>query len=369
MINCFKSIYKNKKVLVTGHTGFKGAWLCLWLKQLGAEVIGYSLKPETTPNLFELLNLQEDITSIIGDIRDEENLTKVIDIYKPEIVFHLAAQSLVRVSYDEPKMTYETNVIGTLNLFEAIKKSSSVKVIVNITTDKCYENKEWVYSYRENDAMGGYDPYSSSKACCELLTSSYRNSYFSKNNIAISSVRAGNVLGGGDWAKDRLIPDIVKSLKDKKNILIRNPKAIRPWQYVLEPLSAYLLLATLMLEDTNKYSEGWNFGPDENINLNVENIIEKCINIWGEGSYTIDKSANPHEANLLNLDITKAKNVMNWFPVYNIEETLTESISWYKNFYTNETFNVKDYSIKQIEKYVLKAKEKNILWSRNNYFI
>lgn len=227
MIDCFKSIYRNKKVLVTGHTGFKGSWLCLWLKQLGADVIGYSLNPNTKPNLFQLLNLETEVTNIIGDIRDEENITKTIKKYEPEIIFHLAAQPLVKLSYEEPKLTYETNVIGTLNLFEAIRKSNNTKVIINVTTDKCYENKEWNYSYRENDALGGYDPYSSSKGCAELLTSCYRNSYFNSNRIAISSVRAGNVIGGGDWAKDRLIPDIVKSLNNKNDILIRNPNKIK----------------------------------------------------------------------------------------------------------------------------------------------
>lgn len=283
MIDCFKSIYRNKKVLVTGHTGFKGSWLCLWLKQLGADVIGYSLNPNTKPNLFQLLNLETEVTNIIGDIRDEENITKTIKKYEPEIIFHLAAQPLVKLSYEEPKLTYETNVIGTLNLFEAIRKSNNTKVIINVTTDKCYENKEWNYSYRENDALGGYDPYSSSKGCAELLTSCYRNSYFSSNKIAISSVRAGNVIGGGDWAKDRLIPDIVKSLNNKNDILIRNPNAIRPWQYVLEPLSGYLWLGALMFEDFEKYSQAWNFGSNDNVNLNVKNIVEKAINIFRGG--------------------------------------------------------------------------------------
>lgn len=366
MIDCFKSIYRNKKVLVTGHTGFKGSWLCLWLKQLGADVIGYSLNPNTKPNLFQLLNLETEVTNIIGDIRDEENITKTIKKYEPEIIFHLAAQPLVKLSYEEPKLTYETNVIGTLNLFEAIRKSNNTKVIINVTTDKCYENKEWNYSYRENDALGGYDPYSSSKGCAELLTSCYRNSYFSSNKIAISSVRAGNVIGGGDWAKDRLIPDIVKSLNNKNDILIRNPNAIRPWQYVLEPLSGYLWLGALMFEDFEKYSQAWNFGPNDNVNLNVKNIVEKAINIFRGGvqNYILDENKNHHEANLLSLDITKAKNIINWFPVYNLENALIETINWYKEFYNNKNFNAKHYSINQIKKYVFKAKEKNLLWSK-----
>lgn len=362
---CFKSIYKNKKVLVTGHTGFKGSWLCLWLKQLGAEVIGYSLNPDTNPNLFELLNLESEITSVIGDIRDEEKLTNVVKEYEPEFIFHLAAQPLVRFSYDNPKLTYETNVIGTLNLFEAVRKSNTVKVIINITTDKCYENKEWNYSYRENDAMGGYDPYSSSKGCAELLTSSYRNSYFNESKTAVSSVRAGNVIGGGDWSKDRLIPDIVKYLNKNENIKIRNPNAVRPWQHVLEPLSGYLWLGALMFEDYKKYSDGWNFGPNENINLTVKDIIEKSINIWGCGNYLVDNSKNPHEANLLSLDITKVKNIIKWFPVYSNEESLFETITWYKEFYNNKNFDAKKYSINQIEKYILKSRKANILWSKN----
>lgn len=361
---CFDNIYYRKKVLVTGHTGFKGAWLCLWLKELGADVIGYSLKPNTNPSLFEILNIESEIISIIGDIRDEKYLNNIVQKYKPEIVFHLAAQPLVRVSYLEPKNTYETNVIGTLNLFEAIKNSDSVKSIVNITTDKCYENKEWVYGYREIDPMGGYDPYSSSKGCVELLTNSYRQSFFNNLNISVASVRAGNVIGGGDWSSDRLVPDIVKAISKNKDITIRNPYSTRPWQHVLEPLSGYLWIGALMLQNYNNYSEGWNFGPNDNDVLSVEEVVKKSIGFWGRGNYTIDRCEKSlHEANLLKLDISKAKDKLRWKPVYNSDKAIEESIKWYKEFYENEMFNAKEFSINQIRNYIKEAKNKNILWS------
>ena len=255
----FKNFYTNKKILITGHTGFKGSWLTLWLTELGAEVIGYSLEPPIKPSLFEVFNLKNRIIHIIGDIRDEEKLKDVFKEYKPEIIFHLAAQPLVRLSYQEPKLTYETNVIGTLNLFEGVKEMESVRVVINVTSDKCYENKEWVYGYRENDPMGGYDPYSSSKGCTELLTAAYRNSYFNPKDygkthqVSLASVRAGNVIGGGDWQVDRLVPDCVKALSKGETVKIRNPHAIRPWQHVLEPLSGYLFLAMRMWEEPTKY--------------------------------------------------------------------------------------------------------------------
>lgn len=364
MLNSFKSIYKGRRVLVTGHTGFKGSWLCLWLKQLGAEVIGYSLAPNTNPSFFEVLNIETEITSIIGDIRDEEYLTDTIQKYKPEIVFHLAAQPLVRLSYFEPKVTYETNVMGTLNLFEAVRKSNSVKAIINITTDKCYENKEWVYGYRETDPMGGYDPYSSSKGCAELLTASYRRSFFDDLNISIASVRAGNVIGGGDWAKDRLVPDIARAISRNKEIITRNPNATRPWQHVLEPLSGYLWIGALMMENSKIYSDGWNFGPDDSDVLSVEAVIKKSIDTWESGSYIVDNSDNNlHEANLLKLDISKAKSKLKWKPVYNSDKAIEETINWYKEFYENKSFNAKEFSIKQINDYAKEAKNKKIIWS------
>lgn len=364
MVNLFNSIYKGKKVLVTGHTGFKGAWLCLWLKELGANVIGYSLNPNTKPSFFEILNIDKEIVSIIGDIRDEKYLNDVIENYEPEIVFHLAAQPLVRLSYIDPKNTYETNVIGTLNLFESIRKSSSVKAIVNITTDKCYDNKEWVYGYRETDPMGGYDPYSSSKGCVELLTNSYRQSFFNNLNISVASVRAGNVIGGGDWAEDRLIPDIARAISQNKEIITRNPNATRPWQYVLEPLSGYLLIGSYMLENTIDCSEAWNFGPNDNDILSVDEVIKKSITTWGKGKFRIDNYDNhPHEAKLLKLDISKAKANLKWKPIYNSNIAIDETIKWYKEFYENDKFDVKQFSIYQIRNYVEKAKNNNVVWS------
>ncbi|MDI6603791.1 MAG: CDP-glucose 4,6-dehydratase [Thermoanaerobacteraceae bacterium] len=360
--NIFSKIYKNKKVLITGHTGFKGSWLTLWLKELGADVLGYSLEPPTEPNLFTVLDLEKEIRHIIGDIRDGEKLYKVFQEFNPEIVFHLAAQPLVRLSYKEPKLTYETNIIGTVNLYEAVRKSNSVKSVITITTDKCYENKEWVYGYRENDPMGGFDPYSSSKGCVELITSAYRNSYFDNMGIALSSVRAGNVIGGGDWAEDRLIPDFVKSLSQDKEIVIRNPLAIRPWQHVLEPLSGYLWLGSLMLQDCKKYSSGWNFGPNDEDTINVEKVITAAISNWGKGSYMIDKSQQPHEAKFLKLDISKARFELKWKPVYNVYEAIEETIDWYKIYYEGKT-NMKDFTINQINEYIKTAKEKKLIWS------
>ena len=338
-IKDIKDIYKNKKVLITGHTGFKGSWLSLWLLELGANVIGYSLEPPTHPNLFEALSLNKKLIHIIGDVRDEKKLSSVFKKYKPEFVFHLAAQPLVRLSYTEPKLTYETNIIGTINVLEAVRKTDSVRVCVVITTDKCYENKEWVYGYRETDPMGGYDPYSSSKACAELIVSAYRNSFFNPrdydkiHNIALSSVRAGNVIGGGDWGEDRLIPDCIKTLSKNKIINIRNPQATRPWQYVLEPLSGYLLLGSKMYKDGKRYSSAWNFGPNDDDIITVEEIVKLVIQNWGNGYYKVDTSSQPHEAGLLKLDTSKACTFLGWKPVYNLCEAIKRTINWYKYFY------------------------------------
>jgi CDP-glucose 4,6-dehydratase len=274
----FNGIYNNKTVLVTGHTGFKGSWLCFWLIQMGAKVIGYSLEPPTSPNHFELLNL--DMVSVIGDIRDSDKLNAVFAQYQPEIVFHLAAQPLVRLSYKEPVETFETNVIGTLKVFEACRNTKSVRAIVNITSDKCYENKEWVWGYRENDPMGGYDPYSASKGCAELVTSSYRNSFFNVNeygkshNVLLASCRAGNVIGGGDWAKDRLMTDIMVAVSEGKKVVIRNPRATMPWQHVLEPLSGYLMLGQKLFEGKKEFAQAWNFGPGEQGAITVKEVVE-----------------------------------------------------------------------------------------------
>jgi len=337
----FREIYENRKVLITGHTGFKGSWLSLWLTELGAKVIGYSLEPPTKPNLFKSINLKDKITHIIGDIRDEEHLISVFEKYRPEFVFHLAAQSLVRFSYREPKLTYETNVIGTVNVLEALRKTKSVKVCIIVTSDKCYENNEWVYGYREIDPMGGYDPYSSSKGCAELVTSAYRRSFFNPeeysktHNVALSSVRAGNVIGGGDWGEDRIIPDCMRALSKGESIIIRNPSVIRPWQYVLEPLSGYLLLGALMYKNGVKYSDAWNFGPNDESIITVEELVKLVIKHWGSGTYTVDTSSHPHEARLLKLDSSKARALLGWKPIYDIYEAVKITISWYKNFYNN----------------------------------
>ena len=336
----FREIYGNRRVLITGHTGFKGSWLSLWLTELGANVIGYSLEPPTEPNLFESVNLKDKITHIIGDVRDEEHLISVFEKYPPEFVFHLAAQPLVRISYKEPKLTYETNVLGTVNVLEAIRKTNSVRVGVIITSDKCYENREWIYGYRETDPMGGYDPYSSSKGCAELVTAAYRRAFFNLEDygrihkVSLSSVRAGNVIGGGDWGEDRIIPDCIKALYQKKEIVVRNPLAMRPWQYVLEPLSGYLLLGALMYKEGAKYSDAWNFGPSDESIITVEELVKLVIKHWGSGgTYTIDTSSHPHEAGLLKLDACKARALLGWKPIYDVYEAVERTISWYKNFY------------------------------------
>lgn len=368
MNNLFNNIYKDKKVLVTGHTGFKGSWLTQWLINLGADVCGYSLNPPTEINLFNELKVEQEINHNISDIRDYDSLSKVLNNFKPEIVFHLAAQSLVRESYLTPIDTFQTNVIGTANVLEAIRHCDSVKVGVIITTDKCYENKEWVYGYRENDPMGGYDPYSASKGCAELVTSSYRNSFFNvdkfgiSHNVSIASTRAGNVIGGGDWAVDRLVPDCIDALTKNKTIFIRNPISTRPWQHVLEPLSGYLCLAAKMFEDGKKYSESWNFGPKDEDVLTVEELVNYMINFWGDGNYKVISDNIYHEAKLLKLDISKAFFKLKWKPVYRASDAIKKSVEWYKSFYQDNQY-IKSLTISQINDYINKSKELNIEWS------
>lgn len=355
-IDLFNGFYRDKTVLVTGHTGFKGSWLSIWLHELGANVIGYSLDPYTDKDNFVITNLKNRIVDIRSDIRDENKLNNVFAKYKPQVVFHLAAQPLVKLSFEKPKETYDINVMGTLNVLECIRKSESVKVGVMITTDKCYENKEQIWPYRENDPMGGYDPYSSSKGCCELLIASYRNSFMNPKNYenhgkAIASVRAGNVIGGGDWAKDRIIPDSIRALQNKNVINVRNPKAIRPWQHVLEPLSGYMELAKDMYSDGVSYSNGWNFGPDYKSLVPVSNIVDLVISNWGSGNWqdVSDKNA-PHEANLLSLDCTKARTYLNWQPRLNINQTIKLTVDWYKYYLNN--FDIYDFDVSQIQSYV-----------------
>jgi len=361
--NLFGNIYKDRSVLVTGHTGFKGSWLSLWLKELGAKVIGYSLKPLSTPNHFDLL--KPAIVSIIGDIKDTKKLDKTVRTHKPEIVFHLAAQSLVRYSYKNPVETYETNVIGTVNVFEACRNSKSVKAILNITSDKCYENREWVWGYRENDPMGGHDPYSASKGCAELITSSYRNSFFNlsgylkTHNILLASARAGNVIGGGDWAYDRLIPDIMRAVSKNEKVRIRNPKATRPWQHVLEPLSGYLMLGQRLLEGDREFAEGWNFGPGDENSIDVETVIKNIKKRWDKIEYSIQKGVkNPHEANLLKLDCSKAHLKLKWIPNWDFEKTMEVTVRWYKEFYENGRIP----SLDDLYEYIADSKNKRLKW-------
>ena len=352
MNNLFQGIYKGKKVLLTGSTGFKGSWLVLLLKKLGASVYGYSLNPNTTPNMFSECNINSIIDKqVIGDIKDSELLNKVVCECKPDIIFHLAAQPLVRLSYEQPKDTYETNVIGTLNVYEAVRKSKCVKAIVSITTDKCYENKEWEYGYREIDPMGGYDPYSSSKGCVELLSNSYRRSFYEKEGILLATARAGNVIGGGDWAKDRLIPDFVRAIDKNEKINIRNPLAIRPWQHVLEPLYGYLTLGAELLKGNEDIASAWNFGPNDLNVLSVKEVLDKCIGIFGRGGYKIDDSNQPHEALLLKLDISKAKSILKWKPILDVDKAIEMTIDWYKYFYNKEG-NILNYTNNQINYYL-----------------
>ena len=349
------SFWTGKKVLVTGHTGFKGSWLCLWLQSLGAEVTGYSLKPPTNPNLFEVADVGSGMTSVIGDIRDLARLQSVFAEVKPEIVFHLAAQPLVRASYVDPVETYSTNVLGTVHLLEAVRNTSSVRAVVNVTSDKCYENREWVWGYREHEPMGGHDPYSNSKGCAELVTSSFRNSFFnperhSSHGVALASARAGNVIGGGDWAADRLIPDILRAIGKGEPVVIRNPDSIRPWQHVLEPLSGYLQLAEKLYVEGARYGEGWNFGPNDEDAKPVSWIVGNLTKSWGEGaSWKLDDSEHPHEAHYLKLDCSKAKMDLGWHPRWSLSHSLEKIIEWHRAWHAGE--DMRQVTLGQIEQF------------------
>jgi CDP-glucose 4,6-dehydratase len=364
MKNLFGGIYQGKKVLVTGFTGFKGSWLAQWLKLLGADVYGYALNAPSDPSHYSLLKM--DINECIADVRDAKALSDFIEEIKPEIVFHLAAQALVRESYSNPSETFSTNVMGTLNVYESCRKTSSVGAIVNITSDKCYENKEWIWGYRENDPMGGFDPYSASKGCAEILTSSFRNSYFNLNeykkshHLLLASARAGNVIGGGDWATDRLIPDMIRAASLNNSVQIRNPKATRPWQHVLEPLSGYLTLGWRLLEERMEFADGWNFGPDLQSNLSVEDIVHTSQMYWDkiQVNYSSDKSEH-HEANLLMLDCSKANKLLKWKSVWDIETTLEKTIFWYKKLYSEGVV----VTLQDIDNYVVSAQEANLIWT------
>lgn len=344
-----KAFWQGKKVLVTGHTGFKGSWLSLWLQSLQAEVIGFALPPPTTPSLFIAANLSQHMTSIVGDIRDADFLQATINTYHPDIIIHMAAQSLVLPSYEHPIDTYTTNVMGTLFLLEAARQSNCVRVIVNVTSDKCYENSG-AHAYHENDPLGGLDPYSSSKACAELITHSYRHAFFNNATLRLASVRAGNVIGGGDWATHRLIPDIIRACAHQQTLQVRHPQAIRPWQHVLAPLHGYLILAEKLYEAPQGFSEAWNFGPNNDDNKSVDWIVNYICNLWG---YTPEQLINPNvlvnETPHLTLNCSKANAKLQWKQYWNIEKSLQETVKWYQAFYHGE--NMHDYTLDQIKAY------------------
>jgi CDP-glucose 4,6-dehydratase len=345
------NFWQNKRVLITGHTGFKGSWLAFWLKLLGAEVCGYSLAPEAEPNLFENLKIENQIKkSVVGDVRNLNLFEKTLADFQPEIVFHLAAQSLVRRSYREPVDTYTTNVIGTINVLDAVRRVDSVKSVVIITTDKVYENKEWLWSYRENERLGGFDPYSNSKACAELAVSAYRNSFFAESDCLIATARAGNVIGGGDWSEDRLLPDVFRSLVFGERLEIRSPQAIRPWQHVLEPLAGYMMLAEKLHKGEKDFAEAWNFGPSDEDTKPVGWVLEEIRRIWNEPvNWKIAEGIQPHEANLLKLDSAKAKNRLRWLPKLSLPEAVDLTVDWYKNF--KHRADLTDVTRKQIKFY------------------
>lgn len=353
MLSNLKEVYKGKKVFLTGHTGFKGSWLLKILNMLGAEVKGYALHPVEEPNLYNVIRGDEICQSVIADLRNRETLKAAVLDFQPDFVFHLAAQPLVRLSYQIPSETFEVNAIGTANLLDAIMLLDKPCYCVLITTDKVYHNNEWEYPYRENDPLGGYDPYSASKACAELVIDSYRNSFFNVKHYhthkkAIAVGRAGNVIGGGDWSKNRLIPDIVNALNDNEKIEIRNPDSVRPWQHVLEPLAGYLLLGAKLYSAPQQFSQAYNFGPDLNDALPVSKMVAMAIDCWGSGAYYINKDINhPHEAGLLKLDVSKAKAELNWAPKMNANEAVRNTINWYKEFYKKG--DITDYTTKQIQ--------------------
>lgn len=333
-----KSFYQGKRVFITGHTGFKGSWLAFWLTLLGADVTGYALPPKRQADHFNLLGLSELLHHIEGDIRDGNQLKNAVAEAQPDIVFHLAAQAIVRASYDDPKETFDTNVGGSVNLLEAVRHTSSARSLIYVTSDKCYENKEWIWGYRENDDLGGRDPYSASKAAAEIVFRAYRDSFFNKcETLGAASVRAGNVIGGGDWAADRIVPDIIQSLKKNQPVVLRNPNATRPWQHVLEPLSGYLLLAQRLYKNPDKFSGSWNFGPDGEAVHTVRELTENIFAVWGAGELIVDSPPGmPHEAGLLHLNCDKARHVLGWKPRWDFERTVKETAGWYQSILNGE---------------------------------
>jgi CDP-glucose 4,6-dehydratase len=364
------SFWQGRRVLITGHTGFKGSWLSLWLEQLGASVCGIALHPPTEPSMFKEAGVQQGMRSEIADIRDIERVKSILREHRPHVVFHLAAQPLVRKSYEDPVGTYSTNVLGTVNLLESVRGCNSVRAIVVITTDKCYENKEWVWPYRETDRLGGYDPYSNSKACTELVVSAYRNSFFppehyDRHGLAIASARAGNVIGGGDWAEDRLVPDIFRAFAGKEVLKIRNPNAVRPWQHVLEPLSGYLTLAQRLSEAGVEFGEAWNFGPEYSDSKPVDWVVEELAADWGEDAHwQVDSQIHPHEAQVLKLDCSKALRALDWRPALSLKQSLRLTADWYRRWNAGE--NARDISNEQIEQYVQLSKDNQHRASRRD---
>jgi len=359
-----KEFWKGKRVLITGHTGFKGSWLSLWLQNLGSEVLGYALLPPTQPSLFEITHVGSGMKSIVGDVRDFEFLKSVIVKNEPEIIFHMAAQSVVKYSYDNPIETYSTNVMGTVNLLEAARQLGGRRAVIIVTSDKCYENNEWVWGYRENDQLGGNDPYSNSKACAELVTSAFRNSFFQEDNftrhsISVASVRAGNVIGGGDWTNNQLVPDVMTAFMERRPVLIRSPSAIRPWQFVLEPLDGYISLAELLWTSGADFAEGWNFGPEDDDAKPVSWIVENISRLWGEGAcWEIDRVSHPREAKSLKLDSSKAKDFLSWSTRLRLSEALEWVVEWYKAYQKQE--DLRELTETQISRYeAINSKNKN----------
>ena len=353
-----QDFWQGKKVFLTGHTGFKGSWLSIWLSSLGADVKGYALKPQSSPSLFEEAKVDSIIDSYYGDIRDFNSVHEVMKEFNPDILIHMAAQPLVRYSYAEPIETYEVNVIGSVNVLEAARSCKNLKAIVNITTDKCYENEELDIKYSEDHPLGGHDPYSSSKACAELVATAYKRCFFKDKQVGLATVRAGNVIGGGDWAQDRLLPDILRSFEQNKPVLIRYPTSTRPWQHVLEPLSGYLILAKKLYYDSEKFSEGWNFGPKEEDVKSVEWILNKMTSKWPNSSWKLDKGFNPHEAGFLKLDIKKAHNCLSWQPTWNIDCALEKVIEWHQAWLNNQDMHL--FCLDQINEYIGDMKNENL---------
>lgn len=345
-----KEFWQGRRTLITGHTGFKGSWLSLWLQALGAKLMGIALAPPTNPSLFCISGISNEIDHRVVDIRDFKEIWLAIDKFRPEIIIHMAAQSLVRHSYQNPVETFSTNVMGTVHILQAARMCGSVKSIVNVTTDKCYQNHEWPWPYRENDSLGGNDPYSTSKACAELVSSAFRESFFQDSGISIATARAGNVIGGGDWSNDRLVPDVLRSLQNDESILIRNPNSVRPWQHVLEPLNGYLLLAERLHTDGHDYAEAWNFGPNDDDSCSVAWVVENLCQNWGKNpKWDIQSGPHPPEASHLRLDVSKARQRLNWAPRWNLETALKQVTRWHQSWMSGR--NMRSFCLDQISEY------------------